>query len=59
MTGDELRAARRRLGVTQAGLARMLDVSKSIIEKWERGLYPVPLAIEFAMRFLAIEDVPE
>ena len=37
MTPDEFRAARKLLGLTQAGLAAVLGRSKSAVEKWERG----------------------
>ena len=36
MTGPELRAAREQLGLSQAGLAALLDVSRYLVSKWER-----------------------
>src|SRR5262245_31500714 len=34
---DELRARRRGLGVSQAALAAVLDVSANTVARWERG----------------------
>ena len=36
MTGPDLRAARQELGLSQAGLAALLGVSRYLISKWER-----------------------
>jgi transcriptional regulator with XRE-family HTH domain len=35
---EQLRAARKRLGLTQAELATLLGVSFEGVSKWERGL---------------------
>ena len=37
MTPADLRAARLALGITQRELARRLDVSKDVLNRWERG----------------------
>lgn len=37
MTGEEIRARRLRLGLTQAGLANVLGISVRTVEKWEQG----------------------
>jgi predicted transcriptional regulator len=37
---DQLRAARRGAGLSQAALAELADVSLGSIERWERGLLP-------------------
>ena len=34
---DQLKQERERLGITQAQAASLLNVSKSVIEKWEAG----------------------
>ncbi len=34
---EQLKSERERLGLTQAGAAALLGVSKSVIEKWESG----------------------
>jgi transcriptional regulator with XRE-family HTH domain len=57
MTGDELRALRLRLGLTQTQLAAALDVSASTIAKYEAGKtsnrQPIPRVVELAVRALA------
>lgn len=35
--GTKLKSERERLGLTQAGAAAYLEISKSILEKWESG----------------------
>lgn len=35
--GSKLKSERERLGLTQAGAAVYLGISKSILEKWESG----------------------
>jgi DNA-binding transcriptional regulator YiaG len=37
MFADQIKNERERLGLTQAGAAALLGVSKSVIEKWESG----------------------
>jgi len=37
ITGDEIRRARRTLGLTQVGLAEALGVSTMSVESWEQG----------------------
>ena len=37
MTGEEIRATRARLGLTQAQLGKALGVAKNTIARWERG----------------------
>lgn len=38
MTGKEVKAIRERLGITQAELARRIDVSRRTVESWEWDL---------------------
>jgi transcriptional regulator with XRE-family HTH domain len=59
MTGQELRAARERLGLTQAALAALLEISLSRLGNYERGIhrqsgkpYTIPRMVEFAVRYL-------
>jgi transcriptional regulator with XRE-family HTH domain len=57
MSPDELRAGRRALGMTAAGLARMLGVSDRTIRAWEHGAfkgrpYPAPEPVALLMRIL-------
>lgn len=42
MTGAELRAARARLGLTQAALAKKLHVAPNTVARWERGERAIP-----------------
>jgi putative transcriptional regulator len=37
MLNDDIRAARKRAGLTLEGLARILDVSYTTVARWERG----------------------
>lgn len=34
---ERLKTTRERLGLTQAGAAALLEISKSALEKWENG----------------------
>lgn len=46
MTGDELRAARKRLGLTQAKLAALLGISDGrAVRRWESGRRDIPAPI--------------
>lgn len=49
MSPDELKRRRESLGITQARLARELDVDVSAVSRWERGVFPVPKYIELAI----------
>lgn len=47
---DKLKSERSRLGLSQAELAALLDVSKSAVEKWEYGTKtPISIAQEGAL----------
>jgi DNA-binding transcriptional regulator YiaG len=37
VSGDEIRSLRKRLGLTQAGLARLLGIRASSVSDWEKG----------------------
>lgn len=59
MNGDQLRDARARLGLTQAGLADLIGTTGNTIARWERNEVPIN---EMAARFiahLAKEHVPK
>jgi DNA-binding transcriptional regulator YiaG len=49
MDGDELKAIRSALGLTQAELAEMLEVKPNTVARWERGVLSVPKTVELAM----------
>lgn len=54
MTGDELRAKRNALGLSQRGLAQALGIEReNNISDWERGLYKIPSYLELALAELA------
>ena len=47
---NQLKSERARLGLSQAEMAALLDVSKSTVEKWEYGTKtPIPIAQEGAL----------
>jgi transcriptional regulator with XRE-family HTH domain len=55
MTGQELREWRKKLGLSQAALARHLGVTRVTVTRWEIGLRPVPSFLGLAMRALEID----
>ena len=59
MTPDDLAAFRERLGLSQADLARLLDVPDSTVSRWERGLMAIssPTILRLALERLA-ETLP-
>lgn len=59
MTPDDLRAFRNKLGLSQAGLARALDVDVMTISRWERGAMAIqhPTILRLALERLA--DTPK
>lgn len=52
MTARQLKAARRRMGISQANLAAALDLHVRTISKWERGVQPIPKAVGLAIKWL-------
>ncbi len=53
MTRKQLRAARAKLGLTQAQLGARLNVDMRTIRKWEAGDRKIPGAVVLAMKYLA------
>jgi len=45
MTARQLRAALRRLGLSQLGFARRIRVDGRTVRHWVAGTYPVPEAV--------------
>jgi transcriptional regulator with XRE-family HTH domain len=41
-----MKAARKRLGLTQTKMCRLLGVSRATLARWEAGQTPVPHAVE-------------
>ena len=52
MTGQEVRAARRRLGLTQAAFAKRVGVERVTLARWEVGLNPVNRTAAILIRLL-------
>lgn len=52
MTPEELRAARRAVGLTQAELARRFGCARYTIQRWEYGQQPI--ARDAALRLLEV-----
>jgi transcriptional regulator with XRE-family HTH domain len=51
---EKILGERKRLGLTQAGAADLLDISKSALEKWESGIkIPIALTQEGALARMA------
>ncbi len=55
MTPDQCRAARKKLGWSQAGLARRAGVSTGVISAWENNRH-VPLPANMARILLAFHE---
>jgi DNA-binding transcriptional regulator YiaG len=53
MTGDEVRAARQRLGLTQAQFAERLGVARMTVVRWENGWMAVGSTAAVLIRLLA------
>lgn len=49
MEGNELKAKRENLGLTQTELADILGVKMNTVYRWESGILTVPKSIELAM----------
>jgi transcriptional regulator with XRE-family HTH domain len=59
VTAADLRALRKRLGLTQAQLAAALDLSPSTISNYEGGgrpALPIPRVVELACQALVAKD---
>lgn len=56
MTPTQLKTIRRRLGLSQAALARKLGVSRNTVTRWEMGLHRIPLMAAHLIRRIAEEE---
>jgi transcriptional regulator with XRE-family HTH domain len=56
MDKDQFRRKRKRLGLTQTELAKRLGKSRPQIARYESGEFPVPKAIELAMKAIEAEE---
>jgi transcriptional regulator with XRE-family HTH domain len=53
MKATDFRKARRKMGLTQAGLARALGVSRAAVSRWESGKRSIDSVLALAMDCLA------
>jgi len=58
MTPEEIKAARRAIGMTQQGLANALHLHLSTIASWEQGTQPISGPALVAMRYMLREPKP-
>lgn len=58
VTADELKTWRDRMGedMTQAKLAKLLGVNVMTVSRWERGVVPIPAAIDRALKDIEREQ---
>lgn len=52
MTGEQLRAQRRRLGLSAAELARSAGMHPKTLQRFERGVGPLSLTSALAVAFV-------
>jgi transcriptional regulator with XRE-family HTH domain len=57
MTGDDFKAWRKRLGLTQAEAAAILGITRQGLQKRESGMFAITPETDFACRYL--EEHPE
>ncbi len=55
MEGSEIKEQRKRLDLTQEGLAKALGVSTNTVARWERDEVPTPSYLELALKQLKAE----
>jgi len=58
MTGKEVRALRKKLGLTQLRLAELVGVAENSVARWERGEMRVRESAARLMQRLATEHGP-
>jgi DNA-binding transcriptional regulator YiaG len=59
MKAKELKAIRKRLGVSQAKLAKAVGVEQNTIWRWETGAVPISKPVARLVRIIGGEEVPE
>ncbi len=57
MTGTELRQLRKRLGLTQAELARLVGVARNSIARQERGVIGIREPLARLLRLVAAREL--
>ena len=58
MTGEELVALRRRRGAKAYEFAHLLGIGVTTLSRYERGHKPIPKVVDYAARWLALEETP-
>ena len=58
MEGNELKAKRESLGLTQTELADILGVKMNTVYRWESGILSVPKSIELAIETVVRQHKP-
>lgn len=56
MQGEALRAAREKLGMTQAQLAEQLGLRSNTVARYERGILVIPKVVELAVEALLVRS---
>lgn len=56
MNGQEFKEWRERMGLTQAEIAKALDVTEMTVYRWETGKAPISRAVELALKQLETES---
>jgi DNA-binding transcriptional regulator YiaG len=59
MNSRELKSLRKRLGVSQAKLAKGLGVTENTVARWERGEVPISEPLSRLLRIIVGDEVPE
>ncbi len=54
MRARELKKARARLGLSQAKLARLLDLHRTVVARYETSVMPIPRTVELAVQYLLV-----
>jgi len=54
MTGKQLKRERKKLGLSQAGLARKLRVGKDAVARWEQGRRAISPLVEVALEYVKL-----
>jgi transcriptional regulator with XRE-family HTH domain len=58
MTGEELVALRRKRGMKAYEFARLLGIGVTTLSRYERGHKPIPRTVNYAARWVALEETP-
>lgn len=55
MTPDQLRKLLDRAGLSQRAAARLLGIDERTMRRYASGEYPVPVVVEYAIRWVAAQ----